>query len=70
MVVYDDETNSTHIFNRTATEIYSLCNQVTIEDIEKIFITKYNIENLIGLRKDIQDTIQILLDKELILEDN
>lgn len=32
MVVYDDETNSTHIFNRTATEFYSLCNQVTFHN--------------------------------------
>lgn len=71
LVLYDAGMEAVHILNRTAYLIWELCDgQHTISDIEEIMRDRFSIDHEYDLMNDIDQAVQQLLVKGLLVERN
>jgi hypothetical protein len=70
-ILYDASMDSVHILNRTANLIWELCDGMhTISDIEKTMRERFSVANEYDLMRDIDQAVDQLLSKGLLLEGN
>ena len=71
LVLYDTRKEAVHILNRTAYLIWELCDgQHTISDIEDIMRERFSIDHEYDLMNDIDQAVQQLLVKGLLVDRN
>ena len=67
-MVYDPVEELVHILNDTAAAVYRMCDgKHNVEDMEASLRSTFHVSDMQDLRRDIQETLQLLREKNLLL---
>lgn len=66
IIIMKKDDNSLHVFNETASLIWEHIESCSIDDMAKIIMTKYTDVSIDVVMQDINNMINIMLEKNLI----
>lgn len=71
IILYDRNTENTHVLNSTAATIYNLCDQFTVSEIAQKLVE--NVEDKPEISEvidDVNQVIKMLLDENLVITED